>query len=155
MTEAELEHMLSSGKMKCERGSHSTLCDCMDCSPTGSSVHGILQARILEWVAISSSGDLPDPGIEPGSSSLQADSLPSEPPGKEGGNKFSGEFLSVRCFTHFNTLTLLTLSGAAWVHLTFQVGVWTTGGLPYSEIGPVELEEQTQNCDPVWMGRIF
>ena len=32
-----------------------TLCDHMDCSPPGSSVHGILQARILEWVAISSS----------------------------------------------------------------------------------------------------
>ena len=31
----------------------STLCDPMDCSPPGSSVHGILQARILEWVAIS------------------------------------------------------------------------------------------------------
>ena len=31
------------------------LCDPMDCSPPGSSVHGILQARILEWVAISSS----------------------------------------------------------------------------------------------------
>ena len=35
--------------------SHPTLCDPMDCSPPGSSVHGILQARILEWVAISSS----------------------------------------------------------------------------------------------------
>ena len=32
-----------------------TLCDLMDCSPPGSSVHGIFQARILEWVAISSS----------------------------------------------------------------------------------------------------
>ena len=32
-----------------------TLCDCMDCSPPGSSVHGISQAGILEWVAISSS----------------------------------------------------------------------------------------------------
>ena len=31
------------------------LCDLMDCSPLGSSVHGISQARILEWVAISSS----------------------------------------------------------------------------------------------------
>ena len=30
-----------------------TLCDPVDCSPSGSSVHGILQARILEWVAIS------------------------------------------------------------------------------------------------------
>ena len=36
----------------------------MDCSLPGSSVHGILHARILEWVAISSR-DLPDPGIEP------------------------------------------------------------------------------------------
>ena len=32
-----------------------TLCDAMDCSPPGSSVHGILQARILEWVAVPSS----------------------------------------------------------------------------------------------------
>ena len=32
-----------------------TFCDTMDCSPPGSSVRGILQARILEWVAISSS----------------------------------------------------------------------------------------------------
>ena len=37
----------------------------MDCSPPGSSVHGSLQARILEWVAIPSSRDLPDPGMEP------------------------------------------------------------------------------------------
>ena len=32
--------------------SYLTLCDPMDCSPPGSSVHGILQARILEWVAM-------------------------------------------------------------------------------------------------------
>ena len=54
----------------------------MDCGPPGSFVHGILQARILEWVAIPSAGDLPDPGIKPTSPALQADSLPSEPPGK-------------------------------------------------------------------------
>ena len=51
-------------------------------SPPVSSVHGIFQARILEWVAISFSRDHPDPGIEPRSPALQADSLPSEPPGK-------------------------------------------------------------------------
>ena len=50
------------------------------CSPMepGSSVHGIPQARILEWAAISSFRDLPDPGIEsksPASLALQADSL--------------------------------------------------------------------------------
>ena len=41
-----------------------TLYDPMDCSPPGSSVHGILQARILEWIAIQDSGDLSDPGIK-------------------------------------------------------------------------------------------
>ena len=54
-------------------------CDSTDCSLRGSSVHGILQARILQWVAISFSGDLPDPGIEHGSPALQADALPFEP----------------------------------------------------------------------------
>ena len=58
------------------------LCDPMDCSPPGSSVHGILQARMLEWVAVPSPGDLPDPGIKSRSLALQADSLLSEPPGK-------------------------------------------------------------------------
>ena len=39
-------------------------CDLVDCSPPGSSVHGILQARILEGVAMPSSRDLPNPGIK-------------------------------------------------------------------------------------------
>ena len=59
-----------------------TLCDPMNCSLPGSSVHKILHARILEWIAFPTPDDLPDPGIEPGSPALQADSLPSEPPGK-------------------------------------------------------------------------
>ena len=42
-----------------------TLCDSMDYGPPGSSVFGISQARIPEWVAISSSGDLPLSGIKP------------------------------------------------------------------------------------------
>ena len=42
-------------------------------------VHGILQARILEWVAFPSPGGLPNPGIEPRSPALQVDSLPAEP----------------------------------------------------------------------------
>ena len=46
-----------------------------DCSSPDSSVHGILQARILERVVIPFSKDLPDPGTEPRSSALQADSL--------------------------------------------------------------------------------
>ena len=37
----------------------------MDYSLPGSSVHGVLQAKILEWVAMPPSGDLPNPGIKP------------------------------------------------------------------------------------------
>ena len=40
-------------------------CDPIDCSLPGSSVHEIFQARVLEWVAIPTPGDLPDPKIEP------------------------------------------------------------------------------------------
>ena len=54
----------------------------MDYSPPGSSVHGILQASILEWIAIPFSRGSPEPGIELTSPALQADSLPSKPPGK-------------------------------------------------------------------------
>ena len=43
-----------------------SLCDPMDCSPPGFLLHGMLQARVLQWVAMpSSSQDLRDPGIEP------------------------------------------------------------------------------------------
>ena len=59
-----------------------TLCNPMDCSPPGSSVHRILQARILECIAMPFSKDLPDPGIEPRSPELQVDPLSSWPQGK-------------------------------------------------------------------------
>ena len=59
-----------------------TLGDSMDCSPPGSSAHGIFQARILEWVAISvSRGSSLTQGLNP-VSSLQAYILASESPGK-------------------------------------------------------------------------
>ena len=45
----------------------------MDYNVPSSSIHGILQARILEWLAIPFSRDLPDPGIEPGFPALLAD----------------------------------------------------------------------------------
>ena len=52
-----------------------TLCNPMNCSPPGSSVHRISQARILEWVAISSSRGPSQLRNEPGSLAWQADSL--------------------------------------------------------------------------------
>ena len=51
----------------------------MGYSPPGSSVHGILQARILEWAAISFSRDLPDPGIELVSPALAGGFFTTEP----------------------------------------------------------------------------
>ena len=54
----------------------------MDYNLPASSVHGILQVRVLEWVGFPFARDLPDPGIIPGSPALQADFLLSEPPGE-------------------------------------------------------------------------
>ena len=59
-----------------------TLCDPMDCSPPGSSVHGISQARILDWVAISSSRGSSRPRIKPVSPALAGGFFTIEPPGK-------------------------------------------------------------------------
>ena len=60
-----------------------TLCDPMDCSLPGSSVCGILQARILEWAAISFSRRASQPRDQTWVSRIaEADALPSEPPGK-------------------------------------------------------------------------
>ena len=77
------------GQCNCKRGMFLVAQPCpalynpVDCSPPGSSVHGILQARIPEWVAMPSSrGSTPAQGsIEPRSPPLQVDSLPLEPHG--------------------------------------------------------------------------
>ena len=65
--------------------SHSVVsgsCNPMDYNPPGSSVHGILQARILEWVAMPSSGGSAQPRDQTEVSLIAGDSLPSELPGK-------------------------------------------------------------------------
>ena len=77
-------------------------------------VHGILQARILEWVAIPFSGDIPNPGIEPRSPALQADALPPEPPGKP---SVVGTY-NFKCIqTHSNDYT-------AQVNLSIDYRLW-------------------------------
>ena len=58
-----------------------TLCDPMDCSPPGSSVHGVLQTTRLEWVAISYSRGSSHPGITPTSPALAGSFFTTEPPG--------------------------------------------------------------------------
>ena len=59
----------------------------MDCSPPVSSVMGFSRQEYWSGLPFPSPGDVPDPGIEPGSLVLQADALLSEPPGKPGGDK--------------------------------------------------------------------
>ena len=71
-----LSFSMKGSKMKVAQ-SCPTLCD-----PTDHTVHGMLQARILEWQPFPSPGDLPNPGTEPRSPALQADSLPVKPQGK-------------------------------------------------------------------------
>ena len=59
-----------------------TFCNPMHCSLPVSSVHGSLQQVYWSGLPFPFPGDLPDPGIELRSPTLQADALPSEPPGK-------------------------------------------------------------------------
>ena len=86
--------------------SYLTLWEPIDCSPRGSSVHGISQARILEWVAIPFSRESFQPRIKPRSSALQADSLLSEPPEKPhiyvyiGSQKYPGYHL-LQMYTYY------------------------------------------------------
>ena len=78
-----------------------TLCDPMDCSPPGSSVPGTLQARVLEWVACSPPGDLPNPAIEPMTPALQVDSLPLSRQGSPLSGMGRGFMSSSRSSTFF------------------------------------------------------
>ena len=68
------------------------------CNPVDYTVHGILQARILEWVAFPSSRGSSQPRIEPRSPALQVDSLPAEPPGKPKNTRVGSLSLLQRIF---------------------------------------------------------
>ena len=73
----------------------------MDCSLPGFSIHGIFRHEYWSGLPFPSPGHLPYPGIEPGSPALEADTLPSEPPGK---SKISSSFKECKhlfCCDHF------------------------------------------------------
>ena len=70
-----------------------TLCNPLNCSPLGSLVNRIFQARTLEWLPFPPPGDLPEPGLEhesPASLALPSDSLPTEPSLEYGSNQVTG-----------------------------------------------------------------
>ena len=85
-----------------------TICDPIDCSPPSSSVHGISRQEYCSGLPFPPPGDLPGPGIEPGSPTIWADSLPSKPPGKP--IVHFGE-----CFGSRKTLPLSMPSGRAHI----------------------------------------
>ena len=94
----------------------------MDCSPPGSSVHGMSQARILKWVAFPSPGDLPNSGIKPMSPALAGGFFTNEPSGKP--QRFGHAFIQSETSPHGLT--------AYWVppsHFPFLQEVWATSSL--------------------------
>ena len=81
-----------------------TLCDPMDYSPPGPSFHRTARQEYWSGLLFSSPGDLPDPRIEPRSPALQANSLPSEPPGKSKWYKYVSQIYEIFSYgDHFNS----------------------------------------------------
>ena len=115
----------------------------MNCSPPGSSNHGISQARILEWVAFPSPGDLLDPGMEPVSPALAGDSLPLS----HLGIPFTWQEQDLKGQLIFETCALKTfdLTGLGWVGNTgpqaFCCLIWWPPILPWCHCG------QDQDCE--------
>ena len=93
-------------------------------------VHGILQARIPEWLACPFSRNLPDLGIEPGSPALQADSLPTKLSGKPSSGYIQYPFLSFltqegQAFLCFWSLLLSTHSLVWFLTTPLKGCCWT------------------------------
>ena len=93
-----------------------TLSKPADCSPPGSSVHGIFEARVLEQVAIPSPGDLPGPGIKPVFPALAGRFFITEPPGKP---SLFTVLVSLLCYIHqcviFFDSTVISYSICLWL----------------------------------------
>ena len=135
-----------------------TLCDPMDCSPPCSSVQEILQARKLEWVVISSAGDLPNPRIKPMSlmsPALQVGSLPLAPPRK----LLVGIYCWEECkYTHTHTMEYCAMSSVAQSCLTLcdhmdGIYVHTHEYTQWNSVAAAAAAKSLQSyptlCDPI------
>ena len=100
----------------------------MDCSPPGSSVLGISQARVLDWVAMPSFRGLPNPGMER-TSLTQAGSLPLAPP---------GEPLRYMCGQR-RTLPCVDLGNQGQSNSHSDNHVWTTPNPPLRRLGETKV----------------
>ena len=99
-------------------------------SPPGSSVHRILQVRILEWFPCAPPGDLPDPGIELGFPALQTNSLPSA----QGRPLISGELAKYLRILLKCRFWFLQLGGPESLHFS-----QAPGGSPWGWLGSHRL----------------
>ena len=93
----------------------------MDCSPPDSSVHRIFQAGILAWVAISSVGDLSDPGVKPLFLHGQADSIQLSPREAPGSPDLSFNHKAVLWDSCFNSFDLSLEDVLFWGRLLISV----------------------------------
>ena len=105
--------------------SYLILCDSMDCSPPGSSVHGIFQARTLKQVVIPSPGDLPNPGIKPLFPALAGGFFTTVPPGKPvlvGASPLFSD-LEIQVFQIFfeKSTVLYCLPSLSFAHLSIEL----------------------------------
>ena len=135
-----------------------TLCDTLDCSPPGSSVHGILQTKTLEWVTMPPPGDLPNPGIKPRSPALQVDSLPIEPPGKPKiqfryVNSWCVCLVAQLCLTLCDTLDC-SLPGYS-VHGIFQARILEWVAISFSREASRPRDRACISCVSSIAGRFF
>ena len=97
-----------------------SLCDLLDCSPPGSSVQGILQARVLEWVAISSSKRSSQPRVQTHISCIAGGFFTVEPPEKLpcfNAGSFNPSEFGESAFTHYYFVPLLVTSLLFLYHL--------------------------------------
>ena len=131
-----------------------TLWDPVDGSPLGSFVHGILQARVVEWVAISSSRDLPDPGTKPSSPVAPALAGNSLPVSHSKVAQLRSPIL-LFCLLLFNEF-----SGTCELHEVFRQEYWS--GCPFVGLPPPSARalpspriEVTSLASPALAGRFF
>ena len=114
----------------------------MDCSPPGSSIHGILQARILEWVAMLLQGIFLIQGLNPGLLCLmhwQVGSLPLAPPGKP----HSIQDLSLVIFTLSSEMMVLCFPAVSSFFLIVAYESADTFEGLQEAMGPVRPEEES------------
>ena len=124
-----------------------------DCSPLGSSVHGISQARILECVPFPSLGDLPDPGMQSVSLALAGRFFITEPPGKPQsppylgtfGNVWSSVWLSQLREEYYSHLQAEVRGGPE--HLTTHKRVPTTKNFLVQNINSAEVKKPSHRIN--------